>query len=38
VPVWLPLGSKFPSEDYERLDDARQRGDIDAVEIAARAI
>jgi DNA recombination protein RmuC len=38
VPVWLPLDSKFPSEDYERLEDARQRGDIDAVEIAARAI
>jgi len=38
APVWLPLDSKFPSEDYERLEDARQRGDIDAVESAARAI
>jgi DNA recombination protein RmuC len=38
TPVWLPLDSKFPSEDYERLEDARQRGDIEAVEIAARAI
>ena len=38
TPVWLPLDSKFPSEDYERLEDARQRGDIEAVESAARAI
>jgi DNA recombination protein RmuC len=38
APVWLPVDSKFPSEDYERLEDARQRGDIEAVEIAARAI
>ena len=38
TPVWLPLDSKFPCEDYERLEDARQRGDIEAVEIAARAI
>jgi DNA recombination protein RmuC len=38
TPVWLPLDSKFPSEDYERLEDARQRGDIEAVEIAARSI
>jgi DNA recombination protein RmuC len=38
APVWLPLDSKFPSEDYERLEDARQRGDIEAVESAAKAI
>jgi DNA recombination protein RmuC len=38
APVWLPLDWKFPSEDYERLEDARQRGDIEAVEIASRAI
>jgi DNA recombination protein RmuC len=38
TPVWLPLDSKFPSEDYERLEDARQRGDVEAVEIAAKAI
>jgi DNA recombination protein RmuC len=38
APVWLPLDSKFPCEDYERLEDARQRGDIEAVEVAARAI
>ncbi|HUC10259.1 MAG TPA: DNA recombination protein RmuC [Stellaceae bacterium] len=38
VPVWLPVDAKFPAEDYERLVDASQRGDVDAVEIAAKAI
>jgi DNA recombination protein RmuC len=38
APVWLPLDAKFPMEDYDRLLDASQRGDVDAVEIAARAI
>jgi DNA recombination protein RmuC len=38
IPVWLPLDAKFPVEDYERLVDASQRGDVDAVEIAAKAI
>src|SRR6267143_2066486 len=37
-PVWLPLDAKFPVEDYDRLVDASQRGDIDAVEIAAKGI
>jgi len=37
-PVWLPLDAKFPVEDYERLVDASQRGDVDAVEIAAKGI
>jgi DNA recombination protein RmuC len=38
IPVWLPLDAKFPMEDYDRLLDASQRGDVDAVEIAARGI
>jgi len=37
-PVWLPLDAKFPVEDYDRLVDASQRGDVDAVEIAAKGI
>jgi DNA recombination protein RmuC len=37
-PVWLPLDAKFPVEDYERLVDASQRGDVDAVEAAAKGI
>ncbi|WP_282296990.1 DNA recombination protein RmuC [Stenotrophomonas sp. PS02289] len=31
VPVWLPIDSKFPSEDYERLLDAQEQGDVDGV-------
>jgi DNA recombination protein RmuC len=38
APVWLPVDSKFPTEDYERLEDARHRGDVAAEEIAGRAI
>jgi DNA recombination protein RmuC len=38
IPVWLPVDAKFPVEDYERLVDASQRGDLDAVEIAAKGI
>ena len=38
IPVWLPIDAKFPVEDYERLVDASQRGDVEAVEIAAKAI
>jgi DNA recombination protein RmuC len=35
-PVWLPIDSKFPKEDYERLVDAADKGDKAAVEQAAR--
>jgi DNA recombination protein RmuC len=38
APVWLPVDSKFPTEDYERLEDARHRGDANAVENAGKAI
>jgi len=31
VPVWLPIDSKFPSEDYERLLDAQEQGDAEGV-------
>jgi DNA recombination protein RmuC len=37
-PVWMPLDSKFPTEDYERLEDARLHGNVDAVESGAKAI
>jgi DNA recombination protein RmuC len=36
--VWLPIDAKFPREDYERLLDAQERADKDAVETFARAI
>jgi DNA recombination protein RmuC len=36
--VLLPIDSKFPNEDYERLQMAVERADPDAVEAAAKAL
>jgi DNA recombination protein RmuC len=36
--VWLPVDAKFPREDYERLLDAQQQADVEAVERAAAAL
>lgn len=36
--VWLPIDAKFPIEDYQRLLDAQERGEPQAVEEASRAI
>ncbi|MBT2767332.1 DNA recombination protein RmuC [Stenotrophomonas sp. ISL-67] len=33
TPVWLPIDSKFPREDYERLLDAQEQGDADGVRL-----
>ena len=33
-PVWLPIDSKFPKEDYERILDAQDRADADALKSA----
>jgi DNA recombination protein RmuC len=33
--VWLPIDSKFPQEDYRRLQEAADKGDPDAVQTAA---
>ena len=38
LPVWLPIDAKFPQEDYQRLVDAAERGDADAVANAAQAL
>ena len=38
APVWLPLDAKFPREDYERLIDAAERGDVPAIETAGKAL
>ncbi len=38
VPLWLPIDAKFPREDYERLLEAQDRADPEAVEAAAKAI
>ena len=36
--VWLPIDSKFPTEDYERLMAAQERADPAGVEEAAKAL
>jgi DNA recombination protein RmuC len=33
APVWLPIDAKFPIEDYERLIDAQERVDLDAIKL-----
>jgi len=38
APLWLPLDAKFPREDYERLIEASERGDLAAIEAAGRAL
>ncbi len=37
-PVWLPIDSKFHTEDYDRLIDASANADRDAVESATKAL
>jgi DNA recombination protein RmuC len=37
-PVWLPIDAKFPLEDYQRLVDAQEAGDLAAVDTAARQL
>src|SRR5215210_4910531 len=32
APVWLPIDSKFPTEDYQRLVAAQDKGDVDMIE------
>jgi DNA recombination protein RmuC len=34
TPVWLPIDAKFPSEDYERLLDAQERVDLEAIKLS----
>lgn len=36
--VWLPIDAKFPREDYERLLDAQERADAEAVRAAGDAL
>jgi DNA recombination protein RmuC len=37
-PVWLPIDSKFPQEDYLRLLEAAERADAEGVQRAAAAL
>jgi len=36
--VFLPIDAKFPSEDYQRLLDASEKGDAAGVEAASKAL
>ena len=36
--IWLPIDSKFPQDDFERLIDAHERGDVAAADASARAL
>ncbi len=38
LPVWLPIDSKLPQEDYERLLAAQEAGDVAAAEAAGREL
>ncbi|UOR00689.1 DNA recombination protein RmuC [Leucobacter allii] len=38
APVWLPIDSKFPQEDYERLLEAQEGGERDEIEAVAKAV
>ncbi len=36
--VWLPIDAKFPLEDYQKLIEAQERGDLATMEDAGRAL
>ena len=38
APVWLPIDAKFPTEDYQRLLAAQDRGDADSIEGAMKGL
>src|SRR5690606_9209443 len=37
-PVWLPIDSKFPQEDYERLMEAQERGEKTEIDAQGKNI
>ena len=38
APVWLPIDAKFPTEDYQRLIAAQDKGDVEAIEEAMKGL
>ncbi len=38
APVWLPIDSKFPTEDYQRLMAAQDKGDVELIEGAMKSL
>jgi len=37
-PVWLPIDSKFPQEDYQRLVEAQEQGNLELAEAAGKEL
>ena len=37
-PVWLPIDAKFPQEDYQRLIEASEAADVEAINAAGKAL
>lgn len=37
-PIFLPIDAKFPTEDYQRLTDAQEQGNLEAAEEAGRLL
>jgi DNA recombination protein RmuC len=38
APVWLPIDAKFPTEDYQRLLAAQDKGDVEQIEGAMKGL
>jgi DNA recombination protein RmuC len=38
APVWLPIDAKFPTEDYQRLLAAQDKGDLELIEEAMKGL
>jgi DNA recombination protein RmuC len=38
APVWLPIDAKFPTEDYQRLIGAQEKGDMAAIDEAIKSL
>src|SRR5947209_10058265 len=38
APVWLPIDAKFPTEDYQRLLAAQDKGDLVAIDDAMKSL
>jgi len=36
--LWVPIDAKFPTEDYQRLLEAQERGDAEAAETATKML
>jgi len=36
--VWLPIDAKFPTEDYQRLIDAQEKGDLELIKECGDAL